>query len=239
MSLVDAKGLRPQDAHEAAQALESMMLRQVFKASGAFHGASGVAGSETRADMFVEAMADAVAKAGGIGLARQLEQTLNARPATAPSGLPGLAPLPAPAAEPPTTSLRAPVAGAVTSGFGARRDPFHGGHTHHHGIDVAAPEGAAVRAAAGGVVRQAGPRGGYGLAIEIEHPDGTTTLYAHCSQVSVKAGERVDEGAVLGAVGHTGRATGDHLHFELRAGGRAVDPTRALKAYRGRADMAE
>ena len=242
MALIDAKGLRPQDAHDAAQALESMMLRQVLKSSGAFHGDSMVSGSETRADMFVEAMADAVAKAGGIGLAKQVESSLNARPASAPSGLPGqptLAPLPAPTLDPKKGSLDAPVAGTITSGFGTRHDPFHGGHTHHRGIDVAAPEGAEVKAAAGGIVRQAGPRGGYGLAIEIEHPDGTSTLYAHCSQLSVKTGETVDSGSILGRVGHSGRATGDHLHFELREGGRAVDPTKALKAYRGRADMPE
>ena len=76
MGLLDPTGARPRDLHEAAQALESMMLQQVLKASGAFQGKESVAGSQTRADLFVGALADAVANAGGIGLAAQLEAQL-------------------------------------------------------------------------------------------------------------------------------------------------------------------
>lgn len=242
MATIDANGLRPKDAHEAAEALESLLLRQVLKSSGAFHGQSGVAGSETRADLFVEAMADAVSRAGGIGLAHQIEQQIAPPPhPTAAPSLPGLAPRQhdvhaAPEGE---ASPLLPVSGQISSGFGLRTDPIHGHHTMHRGLDVAAPEGAEIKAAAGGVVKQAGLRGAYGLAVEIEHEDGTTTLYAHCSQISVKTGEKVEPGALVGKVGHTGRATGDHLHFEVREAGRAIDPFRALKAYGGRADMPE
>jgi murein DD-endopeptidase MepM/ murein hydrolase activator NlpD len=86
------------------------------------------------------------------------------------------------------------------------------------------------------VVVAAGPRSGYGLAVEVDHGHGITTVYAHASEVLVQPGQRVERGDVIARVGETGRATGPHLHFELRTLGRPVDPRRALSAYHRRAD---
>jgi murein DD-endopeptidase MepM/ murein hydrolase activator NlpD len=86
------------------------------------------------------------------------------------------------------------------------------------------------------VVRRASARGGYGAAVEIDHGAGLTTLYAHASEVLVRAGDTVEPGQAIARVGHTGRATGPHLHFEVRLDGAPVDPARALKKYALRAD---
>ncbi|HVE86669.1 MAG TPA: M23 family metallopeptidase, partial [Myxococcales bacterium] len=106
----------------------------------------------------------------------------------------------------------------------------------HQGVDVAAREGTPILSAAGGVVRSVGARGGYGLAVEIDHGHGLTTLYAHTGGALVKPGERIAPGQPIATVGQSGRATGPHLHFEVRRGGRPVDPGQALKAYARRAD---
>jgi murein DD-endopeptidase MepM/ murein hydrolase activator NlpD len=120
--------------------------------------------------------------------------------------------------------LQRPVDGRVSSGFGPRVHPVTGGADHHDGADFAAPEGTPIRAAGAGTVSFAGERNGYGNLVIIDHPGGTQTWYAHQSRMGVAEGERVARGQTIGAVGATGRATGPHLHFEVREGGRAVDP---------------
>lgn len=235
---------------EAARALEALLLRQIVKSSGAFGGGES-AGSGVRADMFADALADAVARAGGIGLADQAARSLGgaARGAAAPtSAAAAPAPIPRPrsaatapgGAEGRITSaapgLGSPVSGALTSGFGARIDPISGEPATHTGIDVGAPEGTPIRAPAAGVVVRAGARGGYGQAVEIDHGNGVVTLYGHASEVLVSAGDFVEAGTEIARVGQTGRATGPHLHFEVRQAGRPVDPLRALKVYSRRAD---
>lgn len=112
----------------------------------------------------------------------------------------------------------------VSSGFGARHDPFDGRARRHSGVDFAARFGASVFAAASGRVIFAGYRGGYGLAIDIIHPDGTSTRYGHLSALAVRAGDVVPAATLIGRVGSSGRSTGPHLHFEYRIAGAAVDP---------------
>ncbi|MES1209745.1 MAG: M23 family metallopeptidase, partial [Pseudomonadota bacterium] len=135
------------------------------------------------------------------------------------------------------------VSDHVTSGFGPRVHPITGDVRFHSGVDLRASEGAPIRAVAGGIVREAGHRGGYGNVVEIDHGDGTSTLYAHASAVLVAKGQRVDEGQPVALVGQTGQATGPHLHFELRRHDHPVDPlrrdpspsiVRALNRYRER-----
>lgn len=116
------------------------------------------------------------------------------------------------------------VPGSVSSGFGSRRDPVHGEHRHHGGLDIAAPAGTPILAAAPGRVLRAGPAGGYGLLVEIEHADGIVTRYAHQQSIDVAVGQEVDAGARIGKVGSTGRSTGPHLHLEVRRDGEPVDP---------------
>jgi murein DD-endopeptidase MepM/ murein hydrolase activator NlpD len=121
----------------------------------------------------------------------------------------------------------APVAAGEpvpTSRFGIRSDPVHGGRAIHRGVDLRAASGTPVLAAADGIVRVAGRRGGYGLLVEIVHPDASATRYAHLSRISVRPSQAVVQGELIGDVGTTGRTTGSHLHFEYRFGGAAIDP---------------
>jgi murein DD-endopeptidase MepM/ murein hydrolase activator NlpD len=135
---------------------------------------------------------------------------------------------------PPAADASAPE---VSSGYGKRTDPIDGSQKFHTGIDVAAQEGSAILAAASGVVRTAGRRGGYGNAVEIDNGRGITTLYGHASAVNVKPGQHVDAGESIALVGHTGRATGSHLHFEVRKDGKPIDPQSALNRWQERADV--
>lgn len=127
-----------------------------------------------------------------------------------------------------STSLRMPVNGTLTSKFGSRRDPIHGDQRNHRGIDIAAPRGTPIEAAATGTVVFAGRQGGYGKTVIIELPDGRQTRYAHAEKLLVHAGDEVKTGQVIATVGSTGRATGPHVHFEVTENGRAVNPLQVL-----------
>lgn len=132
----------------------------------------------------------------------------------------------------PMVPLRKPLAGELqlTSVFGYRTDPFFGRPALHSGVDLREAWGATVRATAGGVVTTAGPSGGYGNLVEIDHGGGLSTRYGHLSAISVTPGQQVGPGAAVGRVGSTGRSTGPHLHYEVRIDGEAVDPQRFLRA---------
>ena len=118
-----------------------------------------------------------------------------------------------------------PVRGQqMTSRFGPRRDPFNRKRAMHSGIDFRAGYGHPVMATGAGTVKRAGPNGGYGRFIEIDHGNGLTTRYAHLKKMHVRKGDRVAAGQRIGDVGSTGRSTGPHLHYEVRKNGRAVDP---------------
>jgi murein DD-endopeptidase MepM/ murein hydrolase activator NlpD len=215
---------------EAARALEGLILKQLVAASGAFKGGDA-AGSSIREDLFASTLAQALVNGGGMGLAAQVERSLLGE---APPPAPGPGPqLPAPAWPKAVDAL---PGGRVSSPFGPRADPLTGKPAVHLGLDLAAPEGSEIRAAMDGVVRAAGERGSYGLAVELTHGEGLSTLYAHASEILVRDGERVTRGQVIARVGHTGRATGPHLHIEVRRENRPVDPVRALKVYARRAE---
>ena len=128
--------------------------------------------------------------------------------------------------------LRMPLSGdpSVTSPFGYRADPFLGRPALHPGVDLAESFGAEIHAAAAGRVVHAGPAGGYGNMVEIDHGNGLVTRYAHMSETLVEEGQEVDKGAILGRLGSTGRSTGPHLHYEVRVDGEPVDPERYLRA---------
>lgn len=114
-----------------------------------------------------------------------------------------------------------PVAGTVTSPQGYRTDPITGETSYHSGTDIAVPEGTPILAVADGTVTIANALdswgGSYGYYVKLDHGSGLTTLYAHCSSICVTAGQQVEAGEVIAYVGQTGRATGPHLHFEVRA----------------------
>ncbi len=111
-----------------------------------------------------------------------------------------------------------PNPGHITSLFGWRRSPFGHGRDFHSGIDVAAAPGTEIRATAPGTVISAGWSGGYGWMIRIQHKYGYETLYGHCRSVLVSTGQNVKKGEVIGYVGQTGNATGNHCHYEIRLG---------------------
>lgn len=126
--------------------------------------------------------------------------------------------------------IAAPLLGRmeVTSPFGARTDPFLGRPALHTGVDLREGFGTDIRATAAGRVIFAGTAGGYGNMVEVDHGNGVTTRYAHMGGFAVSEGQAVARGSVLGAVGATGRATGPHLHYEVRIDGDPVDPMRFL-----------
>ena len=111
-----------------------------------------------------------------------------------------------------------PNPGHITSLFGWRRSPFGHGRDFHSGIDIAAAPGTEIRATAPGTVITAGWSGGYGWMIRIQHKYGYETLYGHCSSIVVSTGQNVKKGEVIGYVGQTGNATGNHCHYEIRLG---------------------
>ncbi len=284
---VEGRGIGPADGpvadtQAAYQQMEAAFLRQMLSASGAFKP-SEVAGGQIRADMFIEALADAVAKGGGIGIARMLQDSIGDGGGAGGAGGLGAAKAPAsidggeeadaggdvlPAdvlaeaeasdrasgfssvhpkgiAKGIAKEIAKETAKAITSPFGRRSDPIDPsrGERFHQGIDLRAAAGDPIRAAEPGVVRRAGARGGYGNAVEVDHGGGVTTLYAHASQVLVTPGQKVEAGQEIARVGQTGRATGPHLHFEVRQDDRQVDPARyagvahrALNAYQKRAE---
>ena len=117
-----------------------------------------------------------------------------------------------------------PAAGAVGSGFGNRLHPILGIYRLHAGIDLGGAHGAPVHASRAGVVIAAGPWGGYGNTVAIDHGNGLSTLYAHLSDVLVRSGDLVVGLEHIGNIGSTGLSTGPHLHFEIRVNGVPTDP---------------
>lgn len=132
----------------------------------------------------------------------------------------------------PTGTLQwpLPVAGTITSQFGHRVDPITGEVSSHTGTDIACAEGTPILAAANGTVTVANGLdswgGSYGYYIQIDHGGGLETLYAHCSAICVTTDQQVQAGQVIGYVGHTGRATGSHLHLEVHVNGSRTDAMR-------------
>jgi murein DD-endopeptidase MepM/ murein hydrolase activator NlpD len=114
---------------------------------------------------------------------------------------------------------------AFTSGYGVRSDPFRGGAAMHAGIDLAGPHGTPIYATADGTVTNAGwNSGGYGNLIKVDHGRGIETRYGHLAQMLVRDGQQIKRGQLIGRMGSTGRSTGNHLHYEVRIDGRAVNP---------------
>lgn len=124
-----------------------------------------------------------------------------------------------------------PVLGPINSGFGQREDPILGGGEgeFHKGVDIGAPNGTPVHAPAAGRVVKAGLGSGYGREIEIDHGNGIVTVYGHLSGYNVVPGQMVTKGEVIGYVGHSGRTTGYHLHYEVQIRGTAVNPHKYLR----------
>ena len=124
----------------------------------------------------------------------------------------------------------APVDGPVGSGFGVRSDPITGRAALHTGLDFPSETGTPIHAAAGGLVLESAWHPEYGQIVEIDHGNGLSTRYAHCSKVLVSAGSLVKRGQVVALIGTSGRSTGPHLHFEVLVDGVPQNPARFLAA---------
>ena len=124
-----------------------------------------------------------------------------------------------------------PIMGPITSSFGQRVDPIlgNGEGEFHSGIDISAPNGIPIRATGDGVVQEAQMSSGYGREVVIDHGHGVETVYGHMSGFAVIAGQTVVRGQVIGYVGHSGRTTGSHLHYEVRIHNTPVNPHKYLR----------
>jgi murein DD-endopeptidase MepM/ murein hydrolase activator NlpD len=123
--------------------------------------------------------------------------------------------------------MRTPIDGArITSGFGMRRHPIQGYSKMHKGTDFGAPSGTPIFAAGDGTIVRAGWFSGYGKYVSIRHNGTYSTAYGHMSAISVKPGQKVRQGQVIGRVGSTGMATGPHLHFEVIKDGAQINPVK-------------
>jgi murein DD-endopeptidase MepM/ murein hydrolase activator NlpD len=173
-------------------------------------------------------LANTLAGAGGLGLATSLEDAMaRTTPGTSPAEAIAAGhgiPRPYSPWAPGAPASFALDADRVSSAYGVRRDPISGVAREHKGIDIPASTGDDVRSVKAGTVIESDNRNGYGNTVVVDHGGGVTTRYAHLSARQVAVGDRVTSGQILGLVGQTGRATGSHLHLEVRQNGIAIDP---------------
>jgi murein DD-endopeptidase MepM/ murein hydrolase activator NlpD len=214
-----------------AQEFTSFLYLEVLKAMRAATAQDGAAeGDSLSRDMYT-AMMDAevarlAAQRDSTGFSQAVEKSLE-RAIVSPNPAGGAktsAALPSAESRHDPVSLQAPASGVISSGFGTRADPLTGSNMFHRGVDIAAPAGAPISAAANGRVVFSGWAAGYGNLVEIDHGDGWVTRYGHNSTNLVAAGDIVAAGQQIASVGQTGRATGDHLHFEVRHDGKPISP---------------
>ena len=209
-----AVGKNALERKRAAQEFASFLYLEVLKAMRATLPKDGLFENDSLSrdiytSMFDTEVARVLAQRDATGLTKTVERAIETM-------------VPQRRAE---STERAPVAGVVSSGYGARHDPIHGRKRFHSGVDIAAPAGSEVKAPAGGKVTFSGLAKGYGNLVQIDHGDGMVTRYAHNAANLVAAGDEVKAGQIIATVGSTGRVTGAHLHFEVRQGGKPVDPS--------------
>ena len=225
------------EAREAAREFESFLLYYLIKTMRETVHESDLFGNrrseQVYRSMMDEAVAHRLAERGGLGMGDAIyRQIVTEAPAEEPLRSSPVVPLRAVAPEaflqkslPEDGELSLHFEGRVSSPFGWRRDPITGETRMHKGIDLAMPAGTPVRAPADGTVVFSGEMRGYGKVVILQHEDGTETVYGHNRSNECREGATVQKGDVIAHVGMSGRATGPHLHFEVRKGGEAVDPT--------------
>lgn len=212
-----------------AQQFESLLLSQMLRdmqtetsrsEGGSFGGAL--------TDTIYGELAGALVRAGGLGLATSLEDAM-VRTTPTPLAPAAASPRPSPSPSPSPWLPHGPVntmldPARVSSAYGMRSDPLTGAARMHHGVDIPMAEGEPVQNLKAGIVTESGVRGAYGQTVVVDHGGGLTTRYAHLSARHVTVGESIGAGQVLGLAGQTGRATGPHLHLEVRSHGVSIDP---------------
>jgi murein DD-endopeptidase MepM/ murein hydrolase activator NlpD len=249
-TLQQRAGAQPQKLQEGVQEFASIFLLQMLQSMRRAVPQSGLLGKglahETYTSMFDQEVARQAARRETLGLTALLQrqttartdgqrapaQTISLGPESAAASVGGQVPSPPRAGVLDAYRQRGqtaggfamPVQGRLTSDFGMREHPIDGEHKWHHGIDIAAPEGSPVRAAAAGEVIFSGVQRGYGNLVVLEHQGGYTTSYAHNAENLVPVGTQVGRGQPIATVGQTGSATGPHVHFEVRKDGERLDP---------------
>ena len=214
---------RARNRKEAGEQFESFMFTFLAKTlrSTVPDGPFSSGPMQTFGELFDQEIGKRVGEGHAFGLSDRLEDSLSSH------GLTPAPTLPRPAPTRTRDDGRTPaigVEGRFTGGFGARVDPINGKKGFHPGVDIAAPAGTPIHAVREGKVVFAGPHGGYGNFIVVDHGDGVLTRYAHCQRIDVQVGQEIQANSVIGAVGTTGHSTGPHLHFEVYQNGEAVDP---------------
>ena len=199
------------DPKEVASKVQSMFTEFMLKAmEESVDAQEGLFGNSASSDIYRGMLREHLAKAISDrmnspfqSIAEQaLKESSNAGPQTKETVAPALELL--------------PVNGVLSSPEGWRRDPIDGQTRYHAGTDIAAPAGTPIRAVEGGRVIESGVKGGYGNTVVIETDDGRKMVYAHNSRNLVQAGDLVNRGELIGEVGSTGKATGPHVHFEVK-----------------------
>jgi murein DD-endopeptidase MepM/ murein hydrolase activator NlpD len=206
---------------KVAQEFASLLVFEVLKAMRATIPQGGLFEENSLQRDIYTSLTDmelsrAIAKSNGLGLAKMVEKALDSGGARPDKNI----------------TLSAPTKGLVSSQFGLRVDPSRGEERLHKGVDIAAPAGSPVRAAATGKVVYSAWSEGYGNLIAIDHGHGLVTRYAHNAANLVSVGQQVQAGQTVGLVGSTGRSTAPHLHFEVLRRGEAVDPLSLLELRR-------
>jgi murein DD-endopeptidase MepM/ murein hydrolase activator NlpD len=238
----------PNEKQKAAQEFVSLLFLEVLKAMRASIPKGGLFESESLQSDVYMTLADtevsrAIAGREGMGLRKIIEKALDRSAAKAiePSATKSLdstvaRPLNLSAVKTHDAGIEnrhshdldAPAMGVVSSGFGLRADPFTGENKFHKGLDIAAPLGSPIKAAAAGKVAFSGWADGYGNLVTLDHGDGISTRYAHTAANLVNAGDDVAAGQEIALVGSTGRSTAPHLHFEVHKNGRPIDPMQVV-----------
>lgn len=222
-------------AAEAGQKFEAYMIEMMVREMRRTvpEGLFSSSASQMFMGMLDQQIAEQIAQSDRLGLGRSALGG-DASAAGAAGGAAGLRleRLPRPGRAPlsPGVPGHLPVEGGrITSRFGQRDDPFHRHEKRmHRGMDIAAPQGTAIRPIREGRVVFAGPRGGLGNAVIVDHGGGMRSVYGHCHELKVREGDAVGVGTVISTVGSTGRSTGPHLHLEVHQDGQAINPEDVL-----------
>ncbi len=217
----------------ARSALDPSLARSMdrlpaFVKARAMGGGSTVAASSSTQQHYVKALSALAGPEDTFGLLRALLESLESRLLAVRGFVERRNALAA------ATPSIWPARGWLTSVMGSRRDPISGGDGYHGGLDIAAEKGAPVFATAEGTVTEAGYHNAYGNMIVLDHGFGIKTRYGHLSALSVENGKQVKRGETIGHVGATGKATGSHLHYEVLANGRLLNPLQLLTQQRPR-----
>jgi len=229
---VSSHSKEKQEALKAGQEFESFLLTYMIKKMRDTVMESDLLGNRKAENVYRSMMDEQIAhelsQQGGLGLADMISRQLERRNGDA-SKLPTDSTPVLPGTFHSEKDFGLTLSARISSGYGWRHDPFTGERKWHDGIDIALPAGSPVRAAGDGEVVFSGKMRGYGKVMILRHADGVETVYAHNERNDRREGERVRKGEVIGRVGHTGRSTGPHLHFEVRKSGITVNPSRYVR----------